>query len=79
MKKFFIELGNRFAAPTPVFFKKIQVFGLSIAGCGTTLLSIAGIPPKIASMGSTMIWVGGIITALAQCAVKTASGDIEQK
>ena len=79
MIKVFIELKNRVTAPTPAFFQKIQVMGASIAACGLSLVNIPEIPIKLASIGSTFMWVGGAIVAVAKCAVTTSTSDLESK
>lgn len=69
MKEFIIEFGKRLLAPTPGFFKKMQVIGVAVAACGASLNNISGAPVKVAAAGGTMIWVGGAIVAVAKCAI----------
>jgi hypothetical protein len=51
-------LQQRLLAATPPFFKKLQTFGLGLAGLGTSLTQVNGIPANITtaliSIGSTM-------------------------
>ena len=79
MSNFFIELAKRWKAPTPAFFKKIMVAGISLSGLGTTLIGIPGIPPVVAVIGSKLIVAGAIAAAVAKCAVKSSTSDLESK
>ena len=64
-KKFgFLE---RVISDTPTFFRRAQVFGLSLAGLGTSLTQIDGIP---AGLTTILISVGTTIAIIAQFAVK---------
>ncbi len=64
-----LTLLQRITSATPVFFKKVQVFGIGLAGLGGTLAAIHGIP---ANLTTTLISAGTALAALAQFAVETA-------
>ncbi|MES2268657.1 MAG: hypothetical protein V4520_17965 [Bacteroidota bacterium] len=61
------SLWQRLRGATPVFFKRAQIFGISMAGLGTSLTQVNGIPPKLTTV---LISVGSTITIVAQFAVK---------
>lgn len=69
MKEFF----KRLTSPTPAFFVKMQVFGVSLVGLGATLTKTEGVPSEIVLIGGKLIWVGGTIIAVAQFAMKTTA------
>lgn len=58
---------QRITSDTPAFFKKVQVFGIGLAGLGGTLATIHGIP---AGLTASLISAGSAIAAIAQFAVK---------
>jgi len=60
-------LWQRIISATPVFFKRIQVLGLGIAGLGGTLAAIHGIPQNLTT---ALISAGSVMAAIAQLAVK---------
>jgi len=60
-------LWQRLFSDTPSFFKKIQVFGLALAGLGTSLSQVQGIPLKLITI---LISAGSAMAILAQFAVK---------
>lgn len=62
-----LTIWQRIISDTPAFFKKIQVFGVCLAGLGGTLATIHGIP---AGLTTTLISAGTAIAAIAQFAVK---------
>ena len=62
-----LTLLQRITSDTPAFFKKAQVFGISLAGLGGTLATIHGIP---AGLTTSLISAGSAIVAIAQFAVK---------
>jgi hypothetical protein len=61
------SLWQRLRSATPVFFKRAQVFGISLAGLGSSLTQVAGIPAKLCTV---LISVGSTITIVSQFAVK---------
>ncbi|MBB5395640.1 hypothetical protein [Mucilaginibacter sp. AK015] len=58
---------ERLTSDTPTFFKRMQVFGISLAGMGTSLSQITGMPVKLTTI---IIAIGSTIAVLAQFAVK---------
>lgn len=64
------EIISRFKAPTPKFFKKVQVFGLSIAGAGTALQTVTFAPPALLSIGVHAIVAGSVIVIVAKLAIE---------
>ena len=68
-------LWQRIAADTPTFFKNIQLLGLSLAGLGTSLSQVQGVPPKIITI---LISAGTAIAVIAQFAVKQYQQDNTQ-
>ena len=58
---------QRITSDTPTFFKKVQVFGIGLAGLGGTLATIHGIP---AGLTTSLISAGTAVAAIAQFAVK---------
>jgi len=63
----YYTLWQRIAAATPLFFKKLQVLGVGLAGLGTSLTQVTGVPVKIST---ALISVGATITIISQFAVK---------
>ena len=62
-----LTIWQRIISDTPAFFKRIQVFGISLAGLGGTLATIDGIP---SGLTASLISAGSAIAAIAQFAVK---------
>jgi len=62
-----LTLWQRIMSDTPAFFKRVQVFGIGLAGLGGTLATIHGIP---AGLTTSLISAGTAIAAIAQFAVK---------
>ncbi len=62
-----ITLWQRFISDTPTFFKKAQAFGFGLAGLGTSLTQVAGIPDKLSTI---LISAGTTVAVIAQFAVK---------
>lgn len=58
---------QRLIAATPPFFKKLQAFGIGLAGLGASLSQVSGIPTKL---NTILITVGSTITIVSQFAVK---------
>ena len=67
-----LTLWQRILADTPVFFRKVQVFAIGLAGLGGTLATIQGIP---ANLSTALISAGTAIAAIAQFAVKLDEPD----
>jgi hypothetical protein len=62
-----LTLLERFKSDTPGFFKRAQLFGLGLAGVGTSLAGVAGIPAKLCTI---LISSGSAVAIIAQFAVK---------
>jgi hypothetical protein len=62
-----LTLLERFKSDTPGFFKRAQLFGLGLAGVGTSLAGLAGIPAQLCTV---LISAGSAIAIIAQFAVK---------
>lgn len=69
MKEFF----KRLLSETPVFFKKLRAFGLTLSATGTAIIAIPGIPDLLKNHSSTAIWVGAAIAAVSQLACSDPS------
>ena len=62
-----LTLWQRLSSATPLFFKKLQLFGIGLAGVGTSLTRVAGIPARLTT---ALIAVGTTITIISQFAVQ---------
>ncbi|MBS1519619.1 MAG: hypothetical protein JST50_01380 [Bacteroidetes bacterium] len=62
-----LTLWQRIISDTPAFFKKVQIFGIGLAGLGGTLATIHGIP---SGLTTSLISAGTAVAAIAQFAVK---------
>ena len=60
-------LWQRLRSATPLFFKRAQIFGISLAGLGSSLSQVADIPAKFCTV---LISVGTTVTIISQFAVK---------
>jgi hypothetical protein len=72
-------LVQRIMSDTPAFFKKVQVFGIGLAGLGGSLATIHGIP---SGLTTSLISAGTAVAAIAQFAVKmdeTNTGDLSSE
>lgn len=61
---------RRLRSDTPPFFKRAQVFGLSLAALATSVTQISMMPPAVVHACSYLIAIGGTISALSQFAVQ---------
>jgi hypothetical protein len=62
-----LTLWERLASDTPSFFKKAQLLGLALAGLGTSLSQVQGVPVKLTTI---FISAGSAMAIIAQFAVK---------
>lgn len=60
-------LWQRITADTPSFFQKIQIFGLALAGLGTSLSQVQGIPAQLTTI---LISAGSAMAIIGQFAVE---------
>lgn len=58
---------QRILSDTPEFFKRTQLFGLSLAGLGTSLTQVNGVPANLCTI---LISIGSTIAIVAQFAVR---------
>jgi hypothetical protein len=58
---------ERLTSDTPSFFKRAQIFGASLAGLGTSLTQVYGIPSKVCIV---LISIGSCIAVISQFAVQ---------
>lgn len=65
-------LWQRITSATPSFFKRVQTFALGLAGLGSALAAIQGIPETLTTI---LISAGSAIAAIAQFAVKQYEPD----
>ena len=62
---------ERFKAPTPGFFKKLRLIGLSIAAVGGVLVaSPVVLPTVLVTVGGYLIVAGSVATAVSQVTVE---------
>ena len=66
---------ERFKAPTPKFFKRVQVFGASLAAAGGAIQTVSFAPPALLAIGVHAIVAGSVIVIVAKLAVDTTSDD----
>lgn len=62
-----LTMWERVKSDTPSFFIRLQVLGLGLAGLGTSLTQVNGIPNKLTTI---LISTGSTIALVAQFAVK---------
>ncbi|HWD89923.1 MAG TPA: hypothetical protein VG367_17445 [Mucilaginibacter sp.] len=67
-----LSLWQRLCSATPLFFQRVQLLALGVAGLGGTLATIHGIP---SSLTASMISAGTAVAAIAQFAVKQMNSD----
>ncbi|MBS1532893.1 MAG: hypothetical protein JSU01_21495 [Bacteroidetes bacterium] len=67
-----LSLWQRLCSATPLFFRRVQVLALGVAGLGGTLATIHGIP---SSLTASMISAGTAVAAIAQFAVQQFEPD----
>jgi hypothetical protein len=68
-KKYNMTLQQRYAAPTPKFFKKISQWGLLMAGVGAALVaSPVALPAIVAKIAGYLTVAGTVATAVSQAA-----------
>jgi len=75
MKQFLTEATARFRSAVPLFFRKIQILGASVAALGSSLQAL-NLPAHLLSIAGYIAVAGGTMVAVAQFAQKTtASAD----
>lgn len=62
---------ERFKAPTPRFWKKVQTIGLSLAGISAVILSAPiSLPAGIVTIAGYMATAGGVVGVISQLTVE---------
>jgi hypothetical protein len=65
-----LSLKERFLAPTPKFWKKVQSIGLVLSAVGTVLITApVGLPIAIITAGGYAAFGGSLIAAMSQFTV----------
>lgn len=65
-----LSLGQRLAADTPLFFKKVKFIGLALIAVAGSLTQLSGLPVYLAPL---LLGVGTTFTILSEFAVKDTS------
>jgi len=69
---------QRLQAPTPKFFKVLQLIGLSLAAAGGTLLATpAELPASVTDVAGYLAVAGGVMTAVSQVTVPVEPDDTD--
>jgi len=69
-----LSLKQRWKAPTPKFWKKVQRVGLVLTAVGTVLATApVSLPVAVVTAGSYAAFGGGLIAAMSQFTVDDAS------
>lgn len=69
-----MNLKQRFKAETPIFWKKVQTIGLSLAGVSAVILTAPiSLPTAVVSVAGYLATAGGVLGAISQFAVKDGS------
>jgi hypothetical protein len=71
----FKEIICRWKAPTPAFFKKLQVLGASISGFGIGLTQVPGVTAPLVSLATHAIVAGGVVVLVAKLAIQNVVPD----
>ena len=73
-----LSLTERFNAPTPKFWKKVQRVGLILTALGAALATApVALPIAIVTAGSYAAFGGGLIAAMSQFTVDDSSTDLK--
>jgi hypothetical protein len=73
-----LSLKERFNAPTPKFWKKVQRVGLILTALGAALATApVALPIAIVTAGSYAAFGGGLIAAMSQFTVDDSSTDLK--
>jgi len=65
-----LTIKERFLAPTPKFWKKVQSIGLVLSAVGTVLITApVGLPIAIITAGGYAAFGGSLIAAMSQLTV----------
>lgn len=67
------EIRNRWAASSPIFFKKLQALGLSLTGLAGTLMAIPTVSESIQHIAGYVLTAGAVLAAIAKLTVADPS------
>mgnify|MGYP001262224633 CR=1 FL=1 len=66
-----LTIAERFAAPTPKFFKKLRIVGLVLVAAGGTIIAAPiALPGIIVTIGGYLVVAGSVATAVSQAVVE---------
>ena len=66
-----MNIKQRWKAPTPIFWKKVQTIGLSLAGISAVILSApVSLPAGIVTLAGYMATAGGVVGVISQLTVE---------
>ena len=66
-----MNIKQRWNAPTPRFWKKVQTIGLSLAGISAVILSApVSLPAGIITLAGYMATAGGVVGVISQLTVE---------
>jgi hypothetical protein len=66
-----LTVAQRVQSPTPPFFKKLRVIGLSLAAVGTAIIAgPVALPVIVAKIAGYVAVAGGVISAVSQATVE---------
>ena len=65
------ELVQRLRAPTPAFWRKVQIRGAIVGATMATTAALPGLPEKISSLCTWVAFACGVAVAVAQAACDT--------
>lgn len=66
-----MNIKQRWKAPTPRFWKKVQTIGLSLAGISAVILSApVSLPAGIITIAGYMATAGGVVGVISQLTVE---------
>ena len=72
-----LTLKQRWKAPTPKFWKKVQKLGLALTAVGALVVSApVSLPAAVITAGSYAAFGGGLIAALSQFTVEDSQVEI---
>lgn len=71
-----MKIIERLKAPTPKFWKKVQIIGLSLAGLSTVILTApVSLPIGIVTFAGYLATAGGVVGVISQLTIKDGSAN----
>lgn len=67
--KILSEIKNRWTAASPIFFKKLQAFGLFLSGISGSLLALPTIPDNVQKIAGYALTAGAVLTFVSKLPV----------